>query len=139
MIPERFIQMIKIADTGCWEWQGNKSTDGYGCWSGKRVHRCLYSVQHGPIPDGLIIMHRCDNRSCCNPAHLELGTVADNNKDMMLKGRASNQHKGKTHCKNGHEYTPENTYKYGKMRVCKTCSIARVNKQRASQQPQVNP
>lgn len=50
-------------------------------------HRVAWTISHGPIPDGLWVLHRCDNPPCCNPAHLFLGTVSDNNKDMCAKGR----------------------------------------------------
>jgi len=119
----------------CIEWTGRTSHDGYGLYGNTRIHRLMYEVFIGQIPLGSIVCHQCDNRLCCRPEHLWLGTIADNNRDMSVKGRASNQHKGKTHCKNGHEYTPENTYNYG-YKMCKTCAIGRVNKQRALKQRQ---
>lgn len=78
---------------GCWEWTG-ATTWGYGevnrqGISGRRVHRLAWEFAYGPIPDGLMVLHRCDNRSCVRPDHLFLGTAADNMHDMIAKGRAS--------------------------------------------------
>jgi hypothetical protein len=74
----------------CWEWQGNRKA-GYGQFSWKsktrQAHRMAWEFTYGSIPDGLDVLHRCDNPSCCNPDHLFLGTQADNNSDMCRKGR----------------------------------------------------
>jgi hypothetical protein len=75
----------------CWLWVGEIEKDGYGRFrpNGKRmrVHRYSYSHFKGPIPEGLWVLHECDNRACCNPNHLWLGTCADNTRDMIAKGR----------------------------------------------------
>ena len=78
----------------CWPWSGWKSRKGYGQIStGRRtdprvyVHRLAWELANGPVPDGLFVLHRCDNPPCCNPGHLFLGTIADNNRDMTMKGR----------------------------------------------------
>lgn len=80
----------------CWEWQGRRNSGGYGyVWRTTddglftRAHRFAWYLTNGVIPDGLVVRHKCDNPSCCNPAHLETGTVADNNKDCKSRGRLS--------------------------------------------------
>jgi hypothetical protein len=74
-----------------WDWTAGTSADGYGKLKvgGKWLyaHRVAWEITHGPIPAGLLVLHRCDRRRCCNPAHLFLGTVQDNTDDMLRKGR----------------------------------------------------
>ncbi len=80
-------------DGDCWEWTGYRRESGHGQLSGpdgKRLtspHRVAYELECGPIPEGMVVMHKCDNPPCCNPDHLELGTQADNLRDMFAKGR----------------------------------------------------
>lgn len=86
---ERF--WAKVAkDDGCWLWTGSTSR-GYGYFSiGGRLrsaHRVSWSLEHGPIPAGLYVLHRCDVRACVRPAHLFLGTQVDNMRDCVAKGR----------------------------------------------------
>lgn len=107
---------------GCWEWLGNKDRTGYGRFGrgGRAAHRFAYRLWNGPIPDGLSVLHRCDNPGCVKPGHLWLGTQSDNLRDMASKGRHANQRK--THCKHGHEFTPENIYiAGGTRRQCRAC------------------
>lgn len=80
------------AVNGCWEWTRSCDADGYGHLvhqgSLKGAHRHSYELSRGNIPDGLFVLHECDNRKCINPDHLFLGTNMDNMRDMYAKGRA---------------------------------------------------
>ncbi len=78
----------------CWEWTGAVTTEwGYGRlrYSGHdfTAHRCSYEYAYGVIPDGLFVLHKCDNPPCVKPTHLFLGTAKDNTQDMLAKGRAA--------------------------------------------------
>ncbi|MBX3002774.1 MAG: HNH endonuclease [Anaerolineales bacterium] len=92
-LERRFWSKVdKGAIEECWNWTGAKQTKGYGSFGvgpGKTqlAHRVAYMLKEGPIPRGLVIMHICDNRLCCNPRHLKVGTIADNNHDAISKGR----------------------------------------------------
>jgi hypothetical protein len=123
-------------DTPCWEWPGQKNKHGYGIIDREDeeyfAHRLIYKTLVGKLIDGLCIMHRCDNPSCVNPAHLVQGTWAENNKDRAAKGRSGKHRALKTHCKRGHEYV-EGSFYYsesnGKIkRNCKECCKERMRK-----------
>ena len=83
-----------ITEAGCWEWAGNTLRTGYGrvSMNSKTVaaHRLAYETWVGPIPEGHVVRHKCDNPPCINPAHLETGTHLDNMKDMVDRGRSFN-------------------------------------------------
>jgi hypothetical protein len=76
---------------GCWRWPGSKSEKGYGRLKTKGkiflIHRLSYEFHNGPIPEGMCVLHTCDNPECANPNHLFLGTRGDNNRDRNKKGR----------------------------------------------------
>lgn len=91
---ELLISRREIDENGCWNWVGPRTRTGYGyVFTELRthlVHRVAWKLWVGPIPDGLCILHRCDNPSCFNLDHLFLGTNAENSRDMVMKGRARN-------------------------------------------------
>lgn len=89
---ERFWAMVdKRGPDDCWMWQGDTTNSGYGRLRIDdhtiSTHRYSYELHFGPIPEGLGVLHKCDNRPCCNPNHLFTGTALDNNQDMIQKGR----------------------------------------------------
>lgn len=87
LLAERSPQSI----SGCWEYSMGRDASGYALlkWAGKRWtgHRLMYHLRHRGIPEGMQVLHRCDNRICVNPAHLFLGDNAANNEDRNKKGR----------------------------------------------------
>jgi hypothetical protein len=94
-IAERFASKHTRPEVGCWIWQA--ATNGrYGLISsgGKmlKAHRAAYQMHRGPIPDGMVVMHACDNPLCVNPDHLSLGTQLDNIRDRDRKGRQVPNH-----------------------------------------------
>ncbi len=90
---ERLSNLKTNEDTGCWEWQRYCDKDGYGQINREgrmvMVHRAVWGTVFGEIPKGLCVLHECDNPPCANPAHLWLGTLADNNADRDAKGRCN--------------------------------------------------
>lgn len=99
-------------NTGCQLWTGPENRFGYGktsyfskTWA---AHRLSYHLRVQEIPEGKFICHKCDTRACINPDHLFLGTPLINMRDKVAKGRLRNQNMDKTHCKRGHEFTPDN-------------------------------
>lgn len=89
--PAAFWKKVEVTDS-CWLWTAATNMHGYGVYKAtgdrqKRVHRLAYEQLVGPIPPGFNILHRCDVRRCLNPAHLFVGTQADNTRDAILKGR----------------------------------------------------
>lgn len=116
----------RVTANNCWEWMGPCNPKGYGKikwhpFGDVRVHRLAAMLWLGfRLNDSQYVCHKCDNPSCFNPEHLFIGTSRDNQLDCVQKGR--NPNKTKTHCKHGHEFSPENTWleKTG-ARHCRTC------------------
>lgn len=88
----RQVDMSGGADA-CWNWTGCTNADGYGWFNGfggpQLTHRLMYSLGARAPERGQVVMHSCDNPPCCNPAHLRIGTDADNARDRMRKGRGA--------------------------------------------------
>ncbi len=128
---ERFRKLVDetVTAEGCHLWLGAKQAGGYGRFLGADgrlvlAHRFAYTQAFGPIPADLTIDHLCRNTGCVNPAHMEVVTREEN----AYRG---NPNVGKTHCKHGHEFTPENTYvppSRPHVRDCRACRKA--NQQR---------
>lgn len=79
---------VQLDDNGCWIWQGFVGVRGTrAMFNDEYAYRIAYRVFVGPIPDGLMICHHCDNGLCVNPAHLYAGTAADNARDAVARGR----------------------------------------------------
>ena len=132
--PEKFWRRIEITGPDdCWGWQGTTNAYGHGRLTYENTwwvaSRLAWALTNGPIPDGLCVLHRCDNPPCCNPAHLFLGTRADNTTDMMTKGR--NHWLQRDHCKNGHAFAVHGrivTRATGKQYRC--CLMCKADEQR---------
>ena len=92
VLQQRLLDRLTRTPAGCWEWGGSQpGGTGYGNMNVRNgivrgTHRVSYAVFCGPIPDGMFVCYRCDNRLCCNPTHLFLGTATDNARDMVMNG-----------------------------------------------------
>lgn len=124
----RFLKFVKYDPrSGCYVWTGAKNKNGYGLFTIDYAqygpHRLVYELLVDRIPPGLEVHHDCENHSCVTPAHLKTVTHAEN---LLLSDTKAAQNASKTHCKNGHPFTPENTVINPKgHRVCRTCKLAR--------------
>lgn len=134
-IPEaaRFWSKIEIPgdDTLCWSWGGFRNRDGYGIFLRNvgvrglttQAHRIAFEYVRGEIPRGLVLDHiECDNPPCVNPYHLKPATVPENT--MRSDRSPCGANSRKTHCKHGHEFTPDNTGTYNRAsggRKCLAC------------------
>lgn len=117
----------RVTESGCWLWLGPICTGGYGTIGRDRAHRVSYELYRGLIPEGLDIDHLCRVRSCVNPWHLEPVPPATN----KLRGAGlPARNARKTHCQNGHEFTPENMWLWRPpngqpQRKCRACARQR--------------
>jgi len=122
-LEERWREKVRPRTDGCWEWIASRDRDGYGRFqypgpNGQihtRAHRWAYEQFVAAVPAGMQICHTCDRPWCVNPSHLWVGTNTDNDADKRAKGRAPAiwgtplNRSRQTHCRRGHEFTPENT------------------------------
>lgn len=92
-VPDRFWSKVdRRKPSDCWPWTAGTNPAGYGrigigTTTVVLAHRLAWKLTNGPIPNGLWVLHRCDNPPCCNPAHLFLGTDTDNMRDATRKDR----------------------------------------------------
>lgn len=140
-IEDRLLSAVTAGPNGCWLWTQRVNNHGYGRLStGSRktlklhlAHRVSYETFVGPIPDGKVIDHLCRTRRCIRPDHLE--PVAQQQNVLRSPIAVAARWAARTHCNNGHEFTPENThirYRRGRpYRVCRPCDI---NKKRAQRE-----
>lgn len=136
-LAERFWARVdKRGPDECWLWTGPLNRSGYGGLGVRGVrnvgaHRVAYELQVGPIPDGLHIDHLCRVRHCVNPTHLEPVTPAENMRRGIIHERRGAHERAKTHCKQGHEFTPENVVNRSRGgRDCKACHRLREERKR---------
>ena len=129
-LHQRFWKKVSLTPD-CWEWKMRpeaKARYGSIMQDGKmrRATWVAWEMAFGPIPDGMHVLHTCDNTRCVRPTHLFLGTHADNMQDMVMKGRHGSLRK--THCPKGHPYDEVNTGHISTTgeRYCRECSRTRV-------------
>lgn len=135
----RFWEKVDFLNpNGCWLWtRAVRKKDGYGHFRAGadtvKAHRFAYALLVGPIPDGLVLDHKCHNeatscpgglclhRRCVNPAHLDPVPVGENTRRGQAAEVNRARNAARTHCKRGHEFTPENTLRGTTGRRCRTC------------------
>lgn len=129
---ERVWKRVDVRGLGeCWPWRGHLRGDGYGqLRRGAHVEGPVYVMAHvaayesavGPVPEGHDVHHRCENRPCCNPAHLRPLAHAEHAARHESAGRFQ---RAKTHCPQRHPYDAVNTLHYRGRRYCRACQRAR--------------
>jgi hypothetical protein len=122
----RFWRKVSVGNSlQCWLWEGELSGKGYGRLMHEQkhvsAHRMAYELLVGPIPGGMQLDHLCKNPSCVNPSHLEPVTAREN---VLRSDGVAAKNARKTHCKRGHEFTPQNTIRpkaNPQWRACRAC------------------
>lgn len=113
---------FSVVETGCWIWNGPIDDNGYGRQGKLLAHRLLFEITEGPICKGRELDHTCRVRACVNPDHLDPVTHAENVRRGIVGEVNRERQLSKTHCKRGHEFTPENTGRdHRGDRYCKKC------------------
>lgn len=137
-LPDRFWAKVdRRGSDECWSWTGRLNDNGYGIYQiNRRRHpasRVITEAIHGPLGE-LFACHTCDNPACVNPAHLFVGTAKDNVQDMLSKGRRPYVCRQRTHCKQGHDLSPDNVYVNPGSgdRSCRKCRTERNKKTAAT-------
>jgi hypothetical protein len=127
-VLDRFLVKTKIdTSTGCLEWTAvTNETQGYGRFRYNNkmwlAHRFAYEAFISEVPDGLNVLHKCDNTRCVAPHHLFVGTQSENMKDCSQKNRLNSANANKTHCPKGHPYNEQNTrIATNGSRQCRVC------------------
>lgn len=136
---QRFWSRVTVTSAEqCWIWQGPTNGHGYGAFRDlgffTSAHRFAYETRNGAIPPGLVIDHLCRTPRCVNPAHLEAVTQREN----VLRGDGPAAVNAlKTHCPQGHAYTPENIYTPpgAARRVCRSCMAAKSARHERKRKP----
>ena len=138
-VEQRFWKMAdRRGDNECWPWTGAPTSRGYGriqtrLSKSTPAHRVSLLLSGRSIPDGMVVDHICRNRMCVNPWHLRTVTPKVNTLENSAAPSAANALK--THCKRGHEFTPENTTLIATGRTCRTCREAYAIEYRKTHRP----
>lgn len=142
-LRERLLRRVRVEANGCWTWTGRRQNAGYGrllmpSGGDQLAHRLAYQEFVGPIPEGMTLDHlchtrdttcvgECAHRRCVNPAHLEPVPNGEN----VRRGRKIQDQLARTHCPQGHVYSPANTKVRNGSRYCRTCARDRARADRA--------
>ena len=124
--------VVRGAPNDCWRWSGayfrpSNESGPYGRFCARSTstpaHRAAYRFANGAIAPGMVVRHTCDNPACCNPAHLVIGTHADNARDREERGRRSLYRPLRDTCVHGHALSGENLFiRSDGARGCRSCS-----------------
>ena len=141
LLQQNFWSHVAKTPNECWLWTARKWGD-YGVMRHPEnnttcgAHRFSWELHFGPIPDGMFVLHHCDNPPCVRPDHLFTGTQLDNMRDRQSKGKYGpppfdpGWQAEKAHCKSGHPFDSLNTYRYpnGRGRICRACRRDRMRR-----------